>query len=476
MARAHIALAVATALLVGPTLGCGVMLYDVGELFFFADALRTGRTPGLDFVVNGYGPGRYLLFAALFQDGPSLAVAAAVFGVLRLGISALAWEVARRVVDRGAWLVPAALLVAPGPLHKGFFLLGTLALALALLRWLEDPCRRRAWALGAVVAGAGLFRLDLGLFGLALGALVLVGQRPRDLGALVAPSLAAGAAVLGWTLADGATAAVVAQVLDDVAKNQTITDPRFPGVARVASLDVEAWLLVLPLLVYPLLALGLRRVDPPNRRRMLVVLLLGVLTANQVRMKPELGHLLQAGPMLWLALAALLQRLPRVPQHGAQLAVLGLLASAAFVRPGDVYTGAFTIPWERVHVVPTAAGPARLNPGERAELEPLLAALAATPPGPLWVPSNEPLLFALSGRPSASPVVGVVYVVGDAAAQAAVIEHVEAAAPPVAVFVDSTIEGPSRTLREGAPALHEHLTRRYAPTQTFGRFTLMERR
>ena len=71
-----------------PQANPGPMLYDLGELLLYTDAVVRGRLPGVDFVVNGYGPGRYVLLAALTTLGFSpLAAATFVFLALRVALS-----------------------------------------------------------------------------------------------------------------------------------------------------------------------------------------------------------------------------------------------------------------------------------------------------------------------------------------------------------------------------------------------------
>ena len=320
-AREHAVLAGLTLLAVAPQLGHGLMLYDLGEVFYFTDAIARGLRPGVDFAVNAYGPGRYLLLAGLFSaSGPSLAVAGAVFLLLRLAITSLLWVVARRYLPaRWAALPVACVLVAPGPLHKGFYLLGSLALVWGLLRYLEHPERRRAAVYGLILVAVAFFRLDLGGFGVIAIVLVALSRRERwrDLVVALAP--------LGWGLllcsvalaAMGSLGAVGGQIADDIAKNEGIRHPSFPGPARLLSGDADALFLWLPVLAYGALAVhflwAVRReglvVSPQERRRMALLLLLGLLTCNQVRIKPEFGHLLQAGPLLWLSVAVLLRAL-----------------------------------------------------------------------------------------------------------------------------------------------------------------------
>lgn len=142
---------------------------------------------------------------------------------------------------------------------------------------------------------------------------------------------------------------------------------------------------------------------------------------------------------------------------------------------GSIYTGALSIPLERDRLLETRLGAVRLNPGEFGELEPTLRWLDRQPEGALWVPTNQPLLYALSGRPDVTGYVGVVYYADDSESQRQVIGRLETHKPPLAVFVDDTIEGPERTLAMAAPRVHSYLLTTYTEVERHGRFRLMRR-
>jgi len=504
----HLCVALGTLLTVAPTLGHGLMLYDLGELAFYVDAIRAGDTPGHDFVVNGYGPGRYYLLAALVALFPTpLAAYSATFLVLRLMASALLLELGLRLLPRPWALLPvAAILVAPGPLHKGFFAVATLALALSAVAYLQRASAARALAFGSVLAAAALFRLDLGLFGalvwLAVGARAHQQQRWQGrqfiLGLL--PLLAGALAALGGFLAlygGAALSAVSTQVWADAAMNQGVDLPTFPGPAELVGTNwLDALFLWLPLAVYPMLlwrwwrggpVLGEPRDEGAGaspREAWLALGLLGVLVCNQVRMKPEFGHLLQAGPLLYLSLALLgaewsSRRAATTGRWGsAEFLALSLpallLANALLFHRGDLYTGSVTIAWERNLVLDTSLGSARLSSGERATLGPLLAYLEReVPTGPMWVPTHQPLLYALSARADVTGVPALAYYADDALRQQQLLSALEAELPEVVVFVDNTIEGPRLLLENAAPQVHTWLHERYQPARRFGEFQVL---
>jgi len=500
--NSHWVFAGLTILAVAPCLGKGLMPYDLGELVYFSDAVREGLSPGRDYVVNAYGPGRYLLVAGLWEVfGRSFSVIWGLFLVLRLAITACSWELSRRLVKGRMAYVPVLLLIlVPGPLHKGFYLLGTLILALAfILRAAKGNWREvRTWSgLGVVIACVALFRLDLGAFGFLTGVFVLYATRAPlrmllPLGLPLALGLTAAGLLLS-SMGGGLVPSVVAQLLDDILKNQTIQYPTMPGLSELAAFDGWApYFLWLPLPVY-LLILGLlsrrwtRDASGELSRPTLAlacVAILGVLTCNQVRMKPEFGHLLQAGPMLWLCLAVLLRWLARrfgvsgrvLSGAALGLVLVGLLTTTLTVGRGDVYIGSFSIPWDRAARVETPLGPLVLNAGEHGELAPMLETLAEFPPGPIWVPTNQPLYFALTGRKDVTGHVGVVYYADNLTRQVEIIASLERTRPRLAIFVDDSIEGPERRLANAAPQVYSYLMRNYQPLVTYGRNQLMKRR
>ncbi|MCP4872143.1 MAG: hypothetical protein GY898_25840 [Proteobacteria bacterium] len=485
----HALLAATTVAFFLPQLGRGLMLYDLGELVFYADKVRAGATPGTDYVVNAYGPGRYVLVATLWEMfGRSFGVIWGLFLVLRILIASLSFELARKYVGEAWAMLPVfCLWVAPGPLHKGFYLAGTLALALALVHYLEMPGRRRAIGLGLVIAAVAFFRLDLGGFGVVVAGLacVAVPRRRADLLIATAPLLGGliATALMLQGKGPGVFGAVIGQLGADIAMNQSVQYPHFPGPGQLVTFDrLDPWLMYFPFVVFAGLAtLLLRSISwgdgdedkAVRRRKVAVLFLLGLLTMNQVRMKPEIGHLFQAGPLLWMATALLLSR-----QHargrafkqtgrvratllaGVALPIL-LAGHAWFEHRGELYTGSFTIAEERIIPLETPLGRVWLNEGEHELLSGTLEALARLPMGPMWVPTNQPLLYALADRPDITGYPTVLYFAESRQREAEVIARLKELPPPVVVFIDDTVEGPERLLQSAAPLAQGYLLANY---------------
>lgn len=510
----HLLLALLTLMLFVPGQRHGLMLYDLGELSFFMHALHDGRVPGLDFVVNGYGPARYLLLSWLlpFVDS-ELAALHGFFLLVRLLVVAALYQLSRRFLSVPWSLLPvAAFLIAPGPLHKGLFILGSVLLVLGALRYLSCSSKSRALQLGLLVAVVGSFRLDLGLFGLALMSGLCLSSRARRrhwLPALLPAVFLAGSCVL-WLVSQGqgVLSAVLGQALNDALTNQGVDFPLFPGPAALLAVNsVDPWLLWLPFAVYGTLLIRLllylpvslregRAGNPLARQGRWIVLIMGVLTCNQVQMKPELGHLLQAGPLLYLAAVIVLadsalgraggapglspSSLARRKRRSALIFALALALPAALLvsvlgeHRGSIYTGSFTIPWERDQPLDTEMGRVWLSGPEHAEMQPLLAWIEnKAPSGPLWVPTHQPLLYSLTGRADVSGFSSLVYYADSQERQDLLIQRLEENPPAVVVFVDDSIEGPRLLIENAAPKVLDWLRERYTERARFGANVLM---
>jgi len=160
------------------------------------------------------------------------------------------------------------------------------------------------------------------------------------------------------------------------------------------------------------------------------------------------------------------------------LALVGLLGfNIASTHRGSIYTGSWTIPAERTFVLDTVLGRVWLNEGEFRELAPLLEHLRdRAPQGALWVPTNQPLLYALTERQDVTGHVGVVYYADSPEQERVLMDRLEEGRPSVAIFVDDSIEGPERRLENAAPRVHSYLLTSYEETHTFGRFQVMVHR
>lgn len=463
------------ALALGPAIGHALPLWDLGELCFFAERLVAGAVPGRDFVVNAYGPGQPLILAALWTVlGASFAGVWALFLVQGLGLFVVTHRLAGRLLQGPVrWLPVLALTAAPGPLHKGFFGLGASLLGLVLL---DLRGGGPAWRSGLILAAVGFFRLDLGAWGLLLGFVVLgSGRRLRRDGlTVVVPSLilvVASLLVLGL-LDPSAPAVVLRQIVADVVTNERVPWPRMPGFADLASAsNLDPWLLWAPAPIVGLWAASVwRRRD--GTQAVLIALL--VLVLNQVRIKPDLSHLLQTGPLLWVALAVLVPGRLWISRFATIAVPAVLFVQTLAFHPGDPYVGGMTIGWGRDRLIVTALGRAWVNPGEWERIQPALRTLSErVPAGPLWTPGYEPLFLAMSGRPPASPVAGLLYVADDPAAQERILAALRAHPPAAVLLRDESIEGPSRRMEVvGRPFLTEldrgyELLWEHAGTQVF---------
>lgn len=499
----HAVLAATTVAVFWPLLGRGLQMPEVGELFFYADAMRAGLVPGVDYAVDVTGPGRYVLLSVLFElFGRSLAPVWGLLLFVRLAISGLAWELARRYVDDTRAVLPVVCLwIAPGALPGGFVMAGVLALALALALYLEQPSRGRAVALGLVLAVVAWFRLDLGLLGVVATGLVTLGVRARrgDLGVALAPL---GGGLLGSAARlhlrhEECLRAVVGQLGDGAASAWAQRHPRMPGWSELSAFDSgDPWLLWLPVPVYLMLLLVLARAvglggrdatTAVRRRKVGLLLLLGAPALFPLLLRADAGRLLQVAPLVWLTLTLLLARQEDfalgLGQRGRSWAARAAALAIPFVlglhlvssHPDDLSTGTFTLGQERVLSLQTRIGEVWLNPRERDTLAPLLAHLERLPAGPLWAAGHEPLLYALAGRADVSGFASVAGFAGSRPRGRLVIDRVEAARPPVAVYSEGSARGPKLLLSVASPRVHAYLLSSYEEVARYGDWVVMER-
>ena len=173
---ARVAVLGLTVLVLLPRYLVGVTPHDEGFIATGAMLVQDGKLPYRDFL-SFYGPAQYYLLAGLFSVfGQDLLVLRVLHVAWLTGLAALVCTLARRIAGRASH-APAVVLVAflpislyalpsPGyPAVPSSALL--LAAALALDGWRPGASSRRLLVASLLVGGAGLFRWDFGLFGLA---------------------------------------------------------------------------------------------------------------------------------------------------------------------------------------------------------------------------------------------------------------------------------------------------------------------
>ena len=183
----------------------GIIPNDEGHLVHLAERMHAGEVPGLDFHLDTYIFGRYVLLSALFDaaGGPDLLVERYLWVGLRALCVLLLFLIGRRLMPAlYAAGASAFVLVLPGPWHKTPYAFTALLGLWTLFVFLR---RRRIPALilmGAATAAGLLLRQDVGLIVLAVssGALFLAAtgfKRPTESGnasgsCAISPGSAAG--------------------------------------------------------------------------------------------------------------------------------------------------------------------------------------------------------------------------------------------------------------------------------------------
>jgi hypothetical protein len=391
----------------------GNITQDEGWLLECSQRVLAGQVPHRDFV-SIYPAGRYYLFAAVLDlfDGNLLAVRA-VWCLLRGAVVALVFALGRRIMPLPyALSATAFVLVLPGPWHKTFFPLVSLATLAALGSWLET--RDRRWLVVAgLAAGCGAwFRHDVGLVALGVAGLLVIALRIGDReawrphGSLAADVVALAAPAAGVLLGGFAWIAAQAggyEVLDQLVWRAL----REGGPAPAAAAAGVAWwlprlALLLAIAVLVRTSAALVRGRWSEREALLwAVALVAVLTANQMFRIPVVVRGLQCGPVfyvLWFAAAAALAS--RAPRLAVPVAFGVPVAAAVWVLSGQSiglpieYSGSVAVRWQRTlpFVLPDGAT-IRVEPQWASQVGFVSRAVADL------VPPGAPI--AVLGRPAA---------------------------------------------------------------------------
>lgn len=484
--------ALATGLLLSPAVGASYAPWDVGELHFYSRRILDGAVPGRDYVVSAYGPLNYGIAAVVLSFGGSVLLHWDwLFLVLRIGATLVLLRIGQHV-GLGAWAVLPPILAAavPGPLHKASYVL-----AATVVGWLFVTAGDRRigeWRRGVVLAPILAVRPDL--FAFAIGGITVLrgseirvaGAEPstgrelaRCLGRWAGPGLMV---ALLWLLSlwlrdDRAPGLVFGQVLRDALANQRIAEPRFPGpVDLLRGIHPDGlWLWLLPFAAGTLLLTWFR--GRTSRAVALPLLLFLAVVANQVRMKADLSHLLQTGPALWLVAVVVVRAwtgaaaitIRRAVAVGLALAPVAFGAALVADHPGDPYAGGVALRGTPARTMWTALGPLRVAEETAQWLEPALLWMRdVVPEGPIWVPTYQPLLPALAGRPTYGAAPGLLYWANDDAGRAALLDDLDRGPPAAVLFIDDSPEGPALHLGIAAPELKAWMDRNTRITRRFG--------
>ena len=307
----------ALALAVGLSqLRVGLSTDDEGLLCDYSLRLLQGQTPYVEFIPP-YALGRYALVAAAFAlFGPSVVVMRGVFIAMLVISTLLTHRLALRLLPRALAIVPcASLLILCGPLWKVDIHLALASAALAACFCMDAPSRKRLALTGAVAGICGWDRPDVAVIACAM-----------SLAAWIAAESTRGRSF--FRDAATFTASAIVAYLPLVASLLII-----PGAAT-GFLNAHLWMLKLsdrfslPLpnpFAFPLgiingllhyaglilAAITLAYVVAKKRRdahavTLVVLAVAATLIWNQVRIRANFGHALQAAWPVWLLMPALL--------------------------------------------------------------------------------------------------------------------------------------------------------------------------
>lgn len=489
----------------------GLVIYDVGEVTFYIEKILSGQVAGLDYVVNSYGFGRYLLFSGLFSIfGKSLTVLNTFWILTQTASVFIALRIARRFLP-GPLAVASILpfLFVPGPLHKSFFVFFTLAGALAAIRFCEKPKRPLVWQYAAINFLAALARPDLGVI-LAVGFAFALFVKRKDLdrsaaihhGLLVTLPLFALAAAVSAILAfKGVLAPVVEQLLDELGKNTSITEPSFPSPLAIFNphgRGIEAAMIYFYLMAY-VAAIGSVLTGWPQKKGskesvlLSILIAFGLMACNQVNIKPDFSHILQSAPISYVvavsicyliymklgAAGAIKRGIGSVVLVIGLILVVGLTTSNTLVNhPGDPYTGAVTNRWNRTKALNAGGTTIWLTPEEYKKTGAVLDFIAGESSGchRLFVPTNQPMYYFLTGKKDVSGYPSVVFYAYNENKQRQVIQRLNDLPPVYVLYVDDTIEGDYMRLKNAAPLVYQYIIENYEPDKVFGEMNILKRK
>jgi len=495
----------------------GLDPFDEGLYATEAWRVLEGKVYGQDFVAP-YGPGRYYLIASLFAVfGASLKVQAVLFLFLRGAVAALMALVARRFLPlSGALLLAAAVILAPGALHKSLFQTVVLLNAAAYLFYRAAPSLRSCLAAGFLCGLGALFRVDAGVFGAVsfttLLALELLWDRPAGeirtfglkLGSFLGGALLAAAPVAVVVVLSGDAELVLrAELQRTLNLSRFAQDLSVPGIAEaLSSGSLKRALLAVLIPAAPLALLVHAAIVLVSRIRgnlergsleLLAVAVFGLPVLNQLRITPTFNHLLQAAPLALLAATLVLARLGSGStgkgraRRARGLAAAGAAAlpaailviyNLAFTAPDSVLPGslrnrrAFTsaIPLERAGIFET--------PPAAANLKNVVAAVEAmsTADDTILTAPYIPVIHFLSRRLPAISFLEPFYYYGSEEFQKMMIFELEKHPPPIAVLGGPVGTVGGQSLSRHAPQLNAYILSRYAFRAAIGPYQIWERK
>lgn len=479
-------------------------LVDLGVACVDAERLLLGQLPGRDFM-ESYGPGRFVLTALAFLAvGKSLLT----FSALCVGVLAvkdlLLFRAARFLLSQ-SWALYLTLLciVVHGPTHKAFLSFALVLVILPALALIERPRSKGAFLLGLAVAGAGLFRLDMGAAGLtAAGLLLFLLPEERGKWRRLALPFAGGALLLGgpyllYLALIGNLPWFVIQHWKRI-HSLELANADAPGFLNLlhASSPEQRWfgylLLLMGLVVISSAALGWAawRSGGRARKRALalgVVLFLGILAFNQVRLGVKFSRFGQIAPPFFFLLAVLLQALHRWLRGATRAAALRLCAPVAaflffaglcaflWTWQGHYSQDAFSVLRLPEYAPPLPRSGCFFKYKKGKEIEEVVKYLETfVPPGRTFFTGPScPLFLFLAGRPNPTPFTDFTFYYFDEENQRVVIRALEEAR--VSYIVNWPRELTGFLFTESAPILTAYIKTHFHLDRYIGRFAVLKR-
>ena len=311
----------------------GLSETDWGVMAIAAEQFLQGKVFYRDFS-SAYTPGIYLYTALSFKLlGSSLHSATVAWSILRAFNSLLIYRIGIKLVSRRlALILPLILLLAPGPLHKSFFIFFILS-GLLILFSLISTDKKVFYFISGIAAGIILiFRIDLFLFfvisALAAEFLKSIKQNGKitvaaQISGLLKNSILFSAgiviAVLPLALYLFSNSAIKDAISQTISLISSVKQRVFllPPVTQIFSWKLKTFtsyaILFIPFVIYSLLLIALIS-DIRNKKfnekdkKLAILLLYGGMTLNQIITWPGLGRFFQVTPGILIADIYLISR------------------------------------------------------------------------------------------------------------------------------------------------------------------------
>lgn len=295
--------------------------FDEGIIAVAAQRLLAGEIPYKDFFIVMYPPGQIYVLAALFKIFSCSLIAGRIYTVLLSVTSSMLVFFMTRMLTKNrtasivAWFIALTSLgprlgAIPAPIWPGV-LLGLFSIYIFIL-YLKKEKTAYLFMAGVMAGAAVTFRHDIGIFASIAIILPLIAQAgggPKILRRIIAFVFGASLIVLPWVLyliRSSASRDMFNSLITFTSIHQKTASMPFPRPCLDLNMIFHGSLqfininqFYIPVLIYGVilvfLALRIKSLSGSEKNlSLLAILLFGIFTFNQARIRPDPAHLLSA--------------------------------------------------------------------------------------------------------------------------------------------------------------------------------------